>query len=276
MTIFAVPPTGSAQWREVYPVPPQLRLATDGSLCPMDDTCLRPRMNGVVLQGWDCPVCRAVWNRDGTQGSWTPRRWLSPLRVLGVVAGCFAAAIGIAVPLAALDERLVLAAAATTVVVTAGIVLYAIAGWLADRRQYQHNTVRPLAGQAVAPAAVVGQRAMAAELASPAGPSDDQLLFQLAAVLRSTSGPVLERRLSRLVEYVCRAHCPAEAVAVRAEHLETALAAYLHQRHVLRFRQVTPAELDKWASTAPLVVLHAAVSACARRQHSGAEVPNGD
>lgn len=93
-------------------------------------------------------------------------------------------------------------------------------------------------------------------------PSDDHLFLQLARVLRATPGPILGPRLSTLVEHVCRAHCPAEAVAARA--VETALAGYLHERHVLRFRQVTPAELDQWASGAPLVFVRAAVAACAR------------
>jgi hypothetical protein len=103
-----------------------------------------------------------------------------------------------------------------------------------------------------------------------AQPSDSQLFLQLVTVLKSTSGPVLGRRLSALVEHVCRAHCPAEAVAERAEQLETALAAYLNERAVLRFRQVEPAELDKWAASAPLVFVRAAVAACARCQGGGA------
>jgi hypothetical protein len=105
-------------------------------------------------------------------------------------------------------------------------------------------------------------------------PSDDQLLRQLATVLASTPGPVLGLRLSALVEDVCRVHCPAEVAAARAEHLETELAEYLHQWRVLRFRQVTPAELDTWAGTAPLVFVRAAVAGCARC-HDGTEVPDG-
>lgn len=114
---------------------------------------------------------------------------------------------------------------------------------------------------------------MAAELSSATVPSDDDLLLQLAAVLRTVPGPVLRPKLSALVEHVCRAHCPAEAVDERAEHLETALASYLHERHVLRFRQIKPAELDRWASGAPLVVVRAAVTACARCRRSPAQTP---
>jgi hypothetical protein len=115
---------------------------------------------------------------------------------------------------------------------------------------------------------------MAAEPTSPTVvPSDDELLLQLAAVLRSAPGPVLRPRLSALVERVCRTHCPAEAVAARAVRLETALAAYLHERHVLRFRQVAPAELDRWAHGAPLVFVRAAVAACARCRRGPAQAP---
>ncbi len=122
---------------------------------------------------------------------------------------------------------------------------------------------------------------MAAELTTPTVvTSDDHLFQQLARVLRATPGPVLGPRLSTLVEHVCRAHCPAEAVAARAVHLETALASYLHERHVLRFRQIKPAELDQWASGAPLVFVRAAVAACARchgtRAAGGTGVSDGD
>jgi hypothetical protein len=115
---------------------------------------------------------------------------------------------------------------------------------------------------------------MTAEVSLPTVvPSDDQLFLQLAVVLKATPGPVLRPRLSTLVEHVCQAHCPAEAVAARAEQLERALAAYLNDWRVLRFRQVKPAELDKWASSAPLVFVHAAVAACARCR-DGMEVPD--
>lgn len=105
-------------------------------------------------------------------------------------------------------------------------------------------------------------------------PPDEQLLRQLGTVLAATPGPVLGPRLSALVEDVCRASCPAGAAAARAERLETELAEYLHEWRVLRFRQVTPAELDTWAGTAPLVFVRAAVAGCARC-HDGAEVPDG-
>lgn len=266
MTTFATPVAGSVRWQEIYKVPPQLRLETVGPWCPLDDSQLRIRMAGRVPQGWDCLVCQAMWDRNGTRSWWPGRARVSPARVAALVAGSAATATGLAVPLAGLDQHLVVAAATVPAAAAIAIVLHAVAGRVADAWRYRHNIV--LRRVVDSPAALAGQ------VVEDTTPSDGQLLLQLGLALRSQPGPALGSRLSTLVEHVCRAHCPASGAAARAEQLETALAAYLHERHVLRFRQVTPAELDTWASTAPLVVLHAAVAACARR-HDGAEVPDG-
>lgn len=101
-----------------------------------------------------------------------------------------------------------------------------------------------------------------------AGPSDAQLLFQLGLMLKSAPGPFLGPQLSTLVEHVCEAHCSAQATE-RAAELETALATYLNERRVLRFRQASPAGLDDWAASAPIVFVRAAVTACATCRGGG-------
>lgn len=135
-----------------------------------------------------------------------------------------------------------------------------------------------------------------------AGPTDDQLLLTVASVVTSPSvsgwvgrvrracaayrsgratrlspsraarkacraacrnGPFLSLRLSTVVEHVCEAYCQASTAAERTRRLQLALAGFLNERRVLRFGQVSPAGLDDWAATAPVIFVRAAVRACA-------------
>lgn len=59
-----IPATGSRAWREIYPVPPQLRLGI-GPWCPIDDGALT-----VERHGWLCPRCLAWWDRTGGHPTW--------------------------------------------------------------------------------------------------------------------------------------------------------------------------------------------------------------
>ena len=105
--------------------------------------------------------------------------------------------------------------------------------------------------------------------AGAAAPSDADLLHALAGFLTVRPGPSAGRNLSALVSTVCVTCCPVESAEPRAQRLEQKLAEYLHARHVLRARQATPAGLDEWAAGASIMVLRAAIIACARRQTAG-------
>jgi hypothetical protein len=141
MTVFVVPPAGSPAWREIYPVPPLLRLETAGPWCPLDDTRLQVRAGG-----WGCPACRAGWDFQGETARWLPIattvtpqvRWRpSALLILAGLAGSAAAAAGLVALLSALDEHLVLLFAAVIAAAAAAIVLVPLAGrareWVRDR-----------------------------------------------------------------------------------------------------------------------------------------------
>lgn len=144
MTTVAVPPAGSLAWREVHPTPPNARLYTVGPFCPIDDTTLRPRLDGFV-----CPVCRAGWNCHGLAGRWLPRTEpkpqsrLSPVvaaaRAVAGVAVCAVIAVAVISGIDQLDEDLqwwLIAA------LTAAGVLSPAAGWWSRRVAdwpYRHN-----------------------------------------------------------------------------------------------------------------------------------------
>jgi hypothetical protein len=151
MTTFAVPPTGSPAWREIYPTPPDVRLDLGaGVWCPIDDTTLQIR-----LDGYGCPRCRAAWDFRGLSGRWLAEvasaevapsvRWRpSPATVAAGIAGCALVAAGLVVVLTQLDERLVWWLSA---VIGAAAVLIVAGAWLAgqfENRRYRHNTVRPI------------------------------------------------------------------------------------------------------------------------------------
>ena len=86
-------------------------------------------------------------------GELAARRRRSPLLVGGVLVGSAVAAAGIAVPLAGLDEHLVLTLGAVPGTAAVAILAAAAAGRARDWVRYRHNTVRPLNG----PAALVGE-----------------------------------------------------------------------------------------------------------------------
>ena len=149
MTTFAVPPAGSPAWREIYPVPPLLRLETVGPWCPLDDSRLQVRENG-----WGCTACQAGWDFYGESARWLPTaaelavpvvHWRpSALLVLSGLAGCAVTAAGLAVALGALDEHLVLLFAAALAAAAVAIVLGALGGRARDWARYRHNTVQVL------------------------------------------------------------------------------------------------------------------------------------
>jgi len=64
------PPLTGPRLREVFPVPPVLRLADVGAFCPLDDSVLAREVDG-----WSCPACGAAWDHAGRDGWWpiTPR-----------------------------------------------------------------------------------------------------------------------------------------------------------------------------------------------------------
>lgn len=64
------PPLAGPRLREVFPVPPVLRLADVGAFCSLDDTVLAREVDC-----WSCPACGAAWNHAGRDGWWpiTPR-----------------------------------------------------------------------------------------------------------------------------------------------------------------------------------------------------------
>jgi hypothetical protein len=145
MTTFAVPPTGSPAWREIYQSPPDVQT---GRWCPIDDTTLRIR-----LDGYGCPTCGAAWDFQGLSGRWLADtaqlaivepavRWrLSPAAAVAGVAGCAVAAAGLVAVLGELDERLVWWLSA---VVGAAAVLLRAGAWLApqiEERRYRHSRV---------------------------------------------------------------------------------------------------------------------------------------
>ncbi|WP_433732568.1 hypothetical protein ACQP2Y_46755 (plasmid) [Actinoplanes sp. CA-051413] len=153
MTTFAVPPTGSPAWREIYQTPPDVQT---GRWCPIDDTTLVVR-----LDGWSCPACGAAWDFQGLAGRWLAdtaavttiepaARWrLSPPAAMAGVAGCALAAAGMVAVLGELDERLVWWLAA---VVGAAAVLLLAGAWLArqleDRRHRHNRVLRTVEGEA--------------------------------------------------------------------------------------------------------------------------------
>lgn len=146
MTTFAVPPTGSPAWQEIYPVPPLLRLETVGPWCPLDDSRLQVR-----LDGWGCTACQAGWDFYGESARWLPTaaelavpvvRWRpSTLLVLSGLAGCAIAAAGLARALGAFDEHLVLLFAAVIAAAAVAVVLGALTGRVRDWARYRHNRV---------------------------------------------------------------------------------------------------------------------------------------
>lgn len=149
MTTYAVPPTGSPAWREIYPVPPLLRLETVGPWCPLDDSRLQTREDG-----WGCTACTAGWDFYGESARWLPSaaelavpavRWRpSALLVLAGLAGCAAAAAALVALLSTLDEHLVLLFAAVIAAAAVAVVLVPLAGRTRDWARYRHNTVRVL------------------------------------------------------------------------------------------------------------------------------------
>lgn len=145
MTTFAVPPTGSPAWREIYQTPPDVRT---GRWCPIDDTTLQIR-----LDGYGCPSCGAAWDFQGLAGRWLAEtapvavvepaaRWrLSPAAAAAGVAGCALVAAGLVAVLDQLDERLL---GWLSAVVAAAAVLMVAGAWLARKaedRRYRHNRV---------------------------------------------------------------------------------------------------------------------------------------
>lgn len=145
MTTFAVPPTGSPAWQDIYPVPPLLRLETVGPWCPLDDSRLQLRTDG-----WDCTTCQAGWDFYGEAARWLQTtqsaapvvRWRpSTLLVLSGLAGCAIATAGLGFLLGALGERLVLVFAAVLAAAAVVIVLGALTGRARDWARYRHNRV---------------------------------------------------------------------------------------------------------------------------------------
>ena len=148
MTTFAVPPTGSPAWQEIYPVPPMLRLETVGPWCPLDDSRLQVRSDG-----WGCTACQASWDFYGESARWLAEtkavavaapavRWRSSaVVVLAGLASCAAAAVALVAVLGELDQRLLWWLSAA---IAAAAVLYVAAGWLSGRITawpYRHNRV---------------------------------------------------------------------------------------------------------------------------------------
>src|SRR4051812_28805386 len=104
---------------------------------------------------------------------------------------------------------------------------------------------------------------MALPRPTTADPSDADLLRSTASLMDAMD--VLRPPLSRLVRLVCSVYCAgADAGTVRGDRLIEVLADYLHDRHVLPNRSANRCGLDAWAYRAPLVVVRAAVAACAR------------
>lgn len=101
-------------------------------------------------------------------------------------------------------------------------------------------------------------------------PSDAELLGTLASLLAAMPGPRIGAPLSQVIEYVCATCCPMGA-ADRALRLESELAEYLNDWHVIRSGQVSPAGLDAWAAGAPIAFLRAALAGCARCRRAGGE-----
>ncbi|MFI5837723.1 hypothetical protein ACIA5A_29000 [Micromonospora sp. NPDC051300] len=60
------PPQPGPWLRELFRVPPPLRLDDVGALCPLDDVVLIQ-----APEGWACPSCGAGWDREGRDGRWT-------------------------------------------------------------------------------------------------------------------------------------------------------------------------------------------------------------
>lgn len=104
------PPQPGPYLRELFEVPPPLRLEDVGALCPLDDMLLIR-----VADGWACPSCGAGWSSEGRDGRWSTItqvvRWadqgddesgrcagrLTRVAVVGVVAaGPAAATVAIA------------------------------------------------------------------------------------------------------------------------------------------------------------------------------------
>ena len=144
MTTFAVPPTGSPAWQEIYPVPPLLRLETVGPWCPLDDSRLQIRTDG-----WGCTSCQAGWDFYGDSARWLQTansaapvvRWRpSALLVLSGLAGCAIAAAALVVLLGVLGE-LVLVFAAVLAAAAIVVVLGALTGRFRDWARYRHNQV---------------------------------------------------------------------------------------------------------------------------------------
>ncbi|WP_053065424.1 hypothetical protein [Micromonospora sp. RV43] len=143
------PPLTGPLLREVFPVPPVLRLDDVGALCPLDDVVLTRETDG-----WSCPACGAAWNPQGRDGWWPittqdaelvdagPVRAgrMARVGIVGVVAaGPAAATVALAHRYAeyadAVPQEQVFAASAATV----GLVGLVLAGrrvvrWVDERR----------------------------------------------------------------------------------------------------------------------------------------------
>jgi hypothetical protein len=66
--LTAVPAAGSPAWREIYPMPRDVRWEV-GPFCPIDDTHLHGE-HTTGLRGWVCPTCGAWWDLRGQCGVW--------------------------------------------------------------------------------------------------------------------------------------------------------------------------------------------------------------
>jgi hypothetical protein len=143
MTTIAVPPAGSSAWRQIHPTPPNAPLYTVGPYCPLDDTVLQERADGL-----GCPVCSAGWDFHGLAGRWLDEpvvRWRpSALFVMAGLVGCATVAAGMVALLNGLNEHLVLLFAAVIAAAAAAIVLVALAGRGRDWARYRHNRVLPV------------------------------------------------------------------------------------------------------------------------------------
>ncbi|MEV4826465.1 hypothetical protein [Micromonospora sp. NPDC049274] len=60
------PPLTGPELREVFEVPPSLRMDDVGAFCPLDDVLLIKQPGG-----WHCPGCGAAWNDMGRDGRWS-------------------------------------------------------------------------------------------------------------------------------------------------------------------------------------------------------------
>lgn len=147
---------GARAWREVYPLPPDLRLDV-GPWCPLDDTVLQDS-DGPTPDDrtWKCQTCWAVWDYQGRSGRWLPlpgadvaapaRRLDRQLTWFGVVSMGTALALTAGVQVGPFADEVpeqALYWASVGLLAVAGVLV--LVGWLAgviDRWPYRHNRVR--------------------------------------------------------------------------------------------------------------------------------------